>query len=630
MKASSPMRIDAVLVSNFRGIEYVEIDGLSSSSVIIVSGRNGVGKSLLLEAITIVWSRNVSEPAKVVGPWGTNAKVDIRLQLTQQEMNLLHEFGRLQGLEPGHMESGQITLSANFNKTGQVSCNGYNTLAQVMANANFHLQHPFANIDLLPADRNMPRGEEAYVNTKLLGEEEARTFRQNVINSIATANRQQVHLSGVKPFLASLDYHELVAGREGKQPPDDFEIIVNNFEMATGKRIHRPRTDSISGTEIHVSTSAGVEHSVNDLSSGEQEVLGLMYFIRRLSARGGILLIDEPELHLHPALQRSLFSVIESVAERAQIWVSTHSPKLVTAAPLNAILHVVSPTGKSDNQIRRASDEVAKEVLLSDLGMHPIDLLQNDIGVVVEGPTDVERLQLLFPVELGRALMYQAGSADAVERVCNTLSNTGWILPWVCIRDRDLKTEDEVQILQSRYPELFVWQRRSLENHFLDPELISLTLRRVGMAISPTDLWTRLVEISESEREQVVSIMTLDELNRNHSTQKATKTGDIETDLRSQLEASKSGLEQKLLDLPGVYRRVQTQLDNRWEEDWPILVQGKHILGVFAKETPFKDRDSLVRALAATCGEHPTAMPSAFKDLHQRLQGLLSNDGATL
>ncbi|GGU61332.1 hypothetical protein GCM10010178_62020 [Lentzea flava] len=64
-------------------------------------------------------------------------------------------------------------------------------------------------------------------------------------------------------------------------------------------------------------------------------MLNLIYFIRRLSARGGVLLIDEPEQHLHPSLQVALFDTMTEMAERAQVIAVSHSRNLIVSMPLD-------------------------------------------------------------------------------------------------------------------------------------------------------------------------------------------------------------------------------------------------------------------------------------------------------
>ena len=255
----------------------------------------------------------------------------------------------------------------------------------------------------------------------MLSDDQRESFRDQIVGSF-TQQRQMVNLSGIAPLLASLDYVDLLADRENRTRTGDFDALADAFSGSTSKLLLRPTLapGSPHGSVLHVETPAGVKHTIDQLSSGEQEVLGLMYFVRRLSARGGVLLIDEPELHLHPSLQRALFSALETTADRAQVWIATHSPRLITAAPLDAIVHIVPAKGDGANQSSRASDETDRMRLLEDLGVHPIEALQSDALLVLEGATDVQRLSALLPLELGRTVTFIAGNGvETVVRMLN-------------------------------------------------------------------------------------------------------------------------------------------------------------------------------------------------------------------
>lgn len=616
------MRIERISVANFRGIREADIDGLAAAPVVTLSGRNGAGKSLLLEAVAILWRQRVVDPPALVGPWGNDARIEVALSLEHDEWQALAEFGRAFG---GHPALGDppalLEASVTLNKGGAVTWPESAPWMQLVRNQAFQREHPFSHIDLLPADRAIPRGESPTVTPQLLGEEQAEAFRVQVVESVARV-RQQVQLAGVQPFLASLDYLELIAEREGSESPKDFSILSDNFHRATGKKIHRPRLDPARGASIEVETEAGTSHGVDQLSSGEQEVLGLMYYVRRLSARGGVLLVDEPELHLHPALQRSLFEVLEDVAERAQVWIATHSPKLVAAPSLDAVLHMVPASPEPRNQLTRASDEAARTTLLDDLGMNPVDLLQNDIIVVVEGPTDVHFLSMIFPIELGRALIYQAGNASGVERVSATLMSEQGVLPWLCIRDRDLMSDERVQVLQQEHPNIYVWPRRTLENHFIAAELISTGLKAVGRDMSEAAVLERLAALAEEEKDEVLIALVEHELDTRYPMH-IEKSGDRFEDLRRWLKVSEHTVEAKLSDVENILEETRSMLEARWSEDWPSLVQGKRVLARFLSDTPFRTLPDLIACLAHACREHPDVTPEAIRDLRGRLTALV-------
>jgi predicted ATP-dependent endonuclease of OLD family len=60
-----------------------------------------------------------------------------------------------------------------------------------------------------------------------------------------------------------------------------------------------------------------------------------------------LLLLDEIDIHLHPAWQRKVIPVVQRVFPNAQIIASTHSPFVVTSAEDAHIVHFTVKDGKS-------------------------------------------------------------------------------------------------------------------------------------------------------------------------------------------------------------------------------------------------------------------------------------------
>lgn len=67
------------------------------------------------------------------------------------------------------------------------------------------------------------------------------------------------------------------------------------------------------------------------LGSGYEMIFSLIYsfYMSQQSGKNLIILIDEPELHLHPSLQQKFVDFILSISQKTQIFLTTHSPLLV-------------------------------------------------------------------------------------------------------------------------------------------------------------------------------------------------------------------------------------------------------------------------------------------------------------
>lgn len=96
-------------------------------------------------------------------------------------------------------------------------------------------------------------------------------------------------------------------------------------------------------TDVH-----GRKLDVNKLSSGEQHLLALYTRLLFDTRPGSLVLIDEPEISLHPAWQHAFVRDIDRVADLVpmQIVIATHSPSIVNERwDLEEVLKITPPPG---------------------------------------------------------------------------------------------------------------------------------------------------------------------------------------------------------------------------------------------------------------------------------------------
>lgn len=94
----------------------------------------------------------------------------------------------------------------------------------------------------------------------------------------------------------------------------------------------------------------GQQITTEKFSSGEREIVHFLIAMFALNVKSGVIIIDEPELHLHPRWQRIFLSLFEDAsAERDnQFIIATHSPVFVNSNTVSKVIRVFRRKDGSD------------------------------------------------------------------------------------------------------------------------------------------------------------------------------------------------------------------------------------------------------------------------------------------
>lgn len=168
-----------------------------------------------------------------------------------------------------------------------------------------------------------------------------------------------------------------------------------------------------------VVTKDGVEFHVDELSDGEKCLLALVADMARRIAMAhpasgdplgeeAVFLIDEPDLHLHPAWQRMLVPRLMQTFPRSQFFLATHSPQILGEIPDPESIWIMRPGEQPCHPMRS-------------YGLDVNEVLDEIMGAAIR-PADVsERMRLieclLNEEKFDEARMEIRKLADATRRI---------------------------------------------------------------------------------------------------------------------------------------------------------------------------------------------------------------------
>ena len=107
-----------------------------------------------------------------------------------------------------------------------------------------------------------------------------------------------------------------------------------------GLEIHiRRKERSLDYHFSFLNSSSGEKIEVFDLSSGQKGLIHFIFSLYGYDMKNGIMIIDEPELHLHPQIQKKYLDIIDDVKDElyTQFILATHSPIFVNSKTIDGV-----------------------------------------------------------------------------------------------------------------------------------------------------------------------------------------------------------------------------------------------------------------------------------------------------
>lgn len=158
--------------------------------------------------------------------------------------------------------------------------------------------------------------------------------------------------------------------------------------MTSVSRVHisTDRLESFSSRVLDVSIDDGFLTPLGQKGDGIKSLftLALMQELskEKSSAHSYLLIVDEPEAHLHPNAVRELQRILEIFSETQQVLVATHNPIMVNREDVSSNVLVANSTAKPVQRLAKIRESLGVQV--SD------NLSSAEIVILVEGPSDVQ------------------------------------------------------------------------------------------------------------------------------------------------------------------------------------------------------------------------------------------------
>lgn len=348
------MKISAVTASGFRNLDgKIPINGPLS----LVVGENNAGKSNLIEALRILL-RSEDGPRNQRWIGVDDFACDTSGARATDTLELVAEFSELTPSQQARMVTClSPTLGEGRARLGvraAISPEGRVTSTWFGGDSDHPDVEEFARSAVtytyLPALRDAAAELRPGRGNRLAGllsalAPEGHPDREQVVLLMSDANNR---LGQIQTMVTAKDeVQKALANLTGDGP----------FSQRTDLAFAQPDfTKIVSTLRALVGTPDPLEILQNGLGYNN-----LLYMAVLLAALGKgsdaelrVLLIEEPEAHLHPQLQQLLLTSLKGAAsERTQVVATSHSPNFASSAPLNSLV-ILTSTGAGTPPAARA------------------------------------------------------------------------------------------------------------------------------------------------------------------------------------------------------------------------------------------------------------------------------------
>jgi predicted ATP-dependent endonuclease of OLD family len=380
---------------------------------------------------------------------------------------------------------------------------------------------------------------------------------------------------------------------------ETFNFIFDS--LLPGKKIGGLEINHTGNLTIWINDqSKSTKYDLDNMSSGEKNLILTLLFMDLTTMQNGIVLFDEPELHLNPAVQKKIINFLMDgicVPKNRQVLLCTHSPEMFASAferSDSVIFHLISP-----RDISPIYKEDKKEVfhVLHQLGASSSDFLSTRGVVYLEGPHDVEILEEAFSIFLPGFIGKHLGGRQEIEKAIkilqeeeskDKLDSFQYFLFDLDNLPTTLQSTEKVKVTQ--------WDRYCLENYLIDSDSIYDMLRektKPEEELTRGSLQTKIKEIAFTQVKkkaikEVLKKSLPDELYIKTSKFKLENSNEAYATLKNTLDSmnqTSSSILKNISETKFIEKieDIEKQLIDDWQSDWKNHCDGKLLLADIQK-----------------------------------------------
>ena len=477
------MQLTYLHIRNFKSIRDLEIRGIDRALILV--GKNNTGKTSVLDAVCAVCGcyevreEDFNEKRQAI-------RIDAGFCIEEEDLKLFHRRGlvsqyrrfdvwrRVFGERLPSFKDGELSFTFHVNLDGKVR------YEDPYRKNNPYIPMVLPHIYRITADRELRQLQ----NDLLMFQEDEELSRLRSGRCIFEASKKCNHcfqciglINKKKPEeLTAFETARLLEYKIYQLNLSGFsrKVIENFFKNGGYEEIRYTLncdTDQMFSVEVTAhNRQRGSVKPVGLMGKGMRSIYMLSLletYISEQSRIPSIIVVEDPEIFLHPQLQKTCSEIRYRLSKKNQVIFKTHSPDLLFNFSIRQIRQVVLDEERY-SVIREKAD---LGQILDDLGYGANDLLNVSFVFIVEGKQDKSRLPLLLEKyyseiyddkgNLTRISIITTNSCTNIKTYANLKYMNQVYLrdQFLMIRDGDGKDPEELASQLCRY-----YDERSLED----------------------------------------------------------------------------------------------------------------------------------------------------------------------